>query len=116
MASGHGAERACRAPGAAAPRGETMSTATQASERLSFREKLSRLKVRMSNAEWRRYGLLVLAGKAMGIAAVIGVVILGPAVVRSVWDTVSGTAVHAQASAAAPDPYKAMTPGDFVNP
>ena len=44
--------------------------------RLSYSEKISRLRTRLKNPEWRRYGKLLLAGKGAGIAltlAIIGV-------------------------------------------
>src|SRR6185295_5285214 len=72
--------------------------------------------------QWRDYALLLLAGKALGIALLFGLVIGGPALIRSAM----GNAVHAQepapaaeapaAPAAAPDPYKAVTAGDIINP
>src|SRR4051812_31822953 len=92
-----------------------MSTAIEGKEKLSFSGKVSRLKVRLRNAEWRRYGLILLVGKALGVAAVIAMVTMGPRVVASAWETVSGTAVHAQ-TASAPDPYLSIKPGDLINP
>jgi Amt family ammonium transporter len=38
---------------------------------MSFSEKLSRLKVRLGQPEWRKYGTTLLAGKVVGIAAVL---------------------------------------------
>jgi len=70
--------------------------------RLSFREKLSRLAVRLRDPEWRRYGGLLLTGKALGVGVVFLVITL-----------VSGiffTQVYAQT--AAPE-VKAV---DVVNP
>src|ERR1700747_3414136 len=42
--------------------------------KISLSEKLSRLRVRLRNPEWRRYGKLLFAGKAIGIALVLGVI------------------------------------------
>lgn len=39
-------------------------------ERLSFSQKFARLALRMKNPEWRRYGMALVAGKALGIAIV----------------------------------------------
>jgi Amt family ammonium transporter len=89
----------------------------------SFSQKLSRLRVRLGNARWRRYGMLLLAGKALGLAALFALITIGTPMVTSAWEWVSTTEVHAQESApaaaapAAPvDPYKAATGGDIINP
>ncbi len=47
-----------------------MSGKTSPAPRLSFAGKLSRLRARLNDPEWRRYGWLLLAGKAVGIGAV----------------------------------------------
>ena len=39
--------------------------------RLTFSKKLSRLRMRLRDPEWRRYGRLLVAGKALGIVAVL---------------------------------------------
>jgi Amt family ammonium transporter len=88
---------------------------------LSFTEKLSRLKGRLGSARWRRYGMLLLAGKALGLALLFSMLAGG----YSAWEWVSPEPVHAQETAApaaatttpAPvDPYKAATGGDIINP
>src|ERR1700734_822559 len=43
-------------------------------KRLSFSEKLSRLNTRLRDPEWRRFGGTLLAGKVIGIGAVLGVI------------------------------------------
>ena len=48
-----------------------MSAKLQRERKLSLSEKLSRLKVRLGQPEWRRYGTTLLAGKVVGIAAVL---------------------------------------------
>jgi ammonium transporter, Amt family len=89
---------------------------------LTYREKLSRLGARMRDPQWRDYGMMLLAGKTLGVALLLGIVAT-PTLVR--WAT--GTAVHAQEAAApaapevaaapaAPDPYKSVTAGDIINP
>ncbi len=42
-------------------------------KRLSFSEKFSRLSTRLRDPEWRRFGGALLAGKVMGVGAVLGV-------------------------------------------
>ena len=42
--------------------------------KLSLSEKISRLRVRLRNPEWRRYGKLLLLGKGAGIALVLGII------------------------------------------
>jgi Amt family ammonium transporter len=48
-----------------------MSAIVQKGKKLSFSEKLSRLRVRMRDPEWRHYAKTVFAGKAMGLALVL---------------------------------------------
>jgi hypothetical protein len=87
---------------------------------LTYSEKFSRLAVRLRDPQWRSYGIVMLAGKMLGIAVLFGIIAAGTMVVR----TVSGTPVYAQPTAAdgvatqsaAPDPYKAVTAGDLINP
>jgi Amt family ammonium transporter len=82
-------------------------------EKLTYHEKVSRLGTRLHDPQWRQYALVLLAGKALGIAVLFGLIFVGTTLVR----TASGTPVHAQQTTeAAPDPYKAMTAGDFINP
>ncbi len=42
--------------------------------RLSYSEKISRLRNRLRNPEWRRYGKLLLVGKGAGVALVLGII------------------------------------------
>jgi ammonium transporter, Amt family len=77
---------------------------------LTYSEKLSRLAIRGRDPHWRQYGMLLLAGKALGIALLFGMVVGGPTLMRMA----GGTAVHA--ADAAPDPYKMVTAGDIINP
>jgi ammonium transporter, Amt family len=72
--------------------------------------------------------MLLLAGRALGLAALFAIITVGTVTVRSAREWVSTTEVHAQeaapaspaataAPAAAPvDPYKAATGGDIINP
>src|SRR5713226_3385338 len=45
-------------------------------ERLTLDEKVARLRQRLYDPEWRRYGYLLLTGKALGIALLLGAVYL----------------------------------------
>lgn len=47
-----------------------LQTANQA-ERLSLSQKIIRLGERLKDAQWRRYGMVLLAGKVLGVAAVM---------------------------------------------
>src|SRR5215475_5760303 len=40
-------------------------------EKLTFSQKITRLRARLSNSEWRRYGTLLLTGKVTGIALLV---------------------------------------------
>ena len=51
-----------------------MSEIPKFGRKMSLSEKFSRLKVRLRNPEWRRYGKLLLAGKGIGVALVLLVI------------------------------------------
>src|SRR6266849_7350566 len=97
-------------------------------DKLSLSQKLSRMRVRLREAEWRRYGMLLLAGKALGIAVLFAMITIGSPLVRSEWDWCTTTVAHAQDTAGAstatpvtttpppPDPYKTTKGGDIINP
>ncbi len=94
--------------------------------KLTYPQKFSRLSTRMRDPQWRRYGLLVLGGNALGIVLLFGIISTGTMLIHSARNWSSNTVVHAQAasdSAAAPatpaapvDAYKAVTGGDIINP
>lgn len=48
------------------------------SQRLTLSEKFARLAVRMKDPEWRRYALLLIAGKMIGISLLMALVITLP--------------------------------------
>src|ERR1700683_453186 len=54
-----------------------MSAKLHGGRRLSFSEKLSRLKVRLGQSEWRKYGTTLLAGKVVGVAAALLIMAAG---------------------------------------
>jgi ammonium transporter, Amt family len=62
-------------------------------EKLSFHEKLCRLRVRLGESEWRRYGLQLVLGKMLGLAIIMGLILA----VAYVPDMLVGSA-HAQAT------------------
>src|SRR4026208_2366765 len=74
-------------------------------KKLTLSEKITRLKSRLHDREWRRYGTLLLIGKGAGIA-----IILTIALFRS--PGLFGLASHAQDAAAAAGPKAS----DIVNP
>ena len=51
-----------------------MSVDPRRSPRLSLAQKLLRLRARLRDPEWRRYGRLLLAGKAIGVGLVLLIV------------------------------------------
>jgi Amt family ammonium transporter len=83
----------------------------KAANTLTFAEKVARLRMRWRDPEWRQYGMVLLLGKAMGIALLLSLV-MGPSLVRVASEWIAPV-VHAQA---APDPYKAVMAGDLINP
>ena len=48
-----------------------MTVDSKKSRKLSLAQKFSRLAVRLRDPEWRRYGKLLLAGKAIGVGLVL---------------------------------------------
>jgi ammonium transporter, Amt family len=101
-----------------------MSKATRELDKLSFTEKFLRLRKRMKKAKWRRYGLLLMAGKLLGLIALLSIIGVGTAVVTTAWDWTHPAVAHAQEPATAtvaapatpPDPYKTVSGGDIINP
>ncbi len=79
--------------------------------KLTWSQKYSRLKQRLGDPEWLRYGRLLLAGKFIGLLVVAAIVLGGPCLL----DMLRGGAVaHAQTAAA--DPYAAVKPAEHINP
>ena len=87
--------------------------------RLSRREKFSRLCTRLRDPEWRRFGLTLLAGKMLALA-----ILLGGILVVTYWLR-SGTALadpttqvattQAATQPAAVDPYASIKLSDHVS-
>jgi ammonium transporter, Amt family len=96
--------------------------------RVSFADKIGRLGDRLKNPEWRRYGKLLFAGKMLGIASVLLVMLAVEVVPRMMGSqaahaqetpaapsaTPAAPAADAAAPAAAPDPYKSPAPGTSI--
>ena len=76
-----------------------MARRSQLEPKLSFSEKLTRLKGRLRDPEWRRYGKMLLLGKAAGLALVLGFMAIASATIFS----------HAYAQTT-------LTGSDIVNP
>src|SRR5947207_8327503 len=72
------------------------------SSKLSLSEKFARLRTRLKDSEWRRYGALLLAGKALGMV----IVLLTITVISGLFFT------YVHAPAAAPE----VKGADVVNP
>src|ERR1700704_4084714 len=72
------------------------------SSKLSLSEKFARLCTRLKNSEWRRYGALLLAGKALGMV----IVLLTITVISGLFFT------HVHAQTGAPE----VKGADIVNP
>jgi len=76
-------------------------------EKLSWSQKWTRLKQRLADPDWRRYGGLLLAGKMLGLGVLAAIVFLGPRLIF-------GTPAMAQ-TPPAPDPYNAVKAVDHIN-
>jgi Amt family ammonium transporter len=72
-------------------------------QKLSYSEKLVRLRCRLKDPEWRRYFKIILAGKALGIALLLAVILaitIGPSLLSATAH--AQTAMPAAAAPAAP--------------
>ena len=82
-------------------------------QKLSFSQKLSRLKDRMSDPQWRRYAKLLVAGKFLGLALVLGLMVAMSAIPQ----LLNGTPVFAQQAATQPaQAYPGLDATSIVNP
>ena len=71
-------------------------------QRLTYSEKWFRMKSRLRDPEWRRYGKLLFLGKMLGIGAVLSLMIGVPLIVREAPKMLVNTA-HAADDVKAPD-------------
>ena len=94
-----------------------MSAMNARGPRLTLPEKLSRLALRLHDPEWRRYGLLLLKGKAAGVALVllimfaVNLVPALPALLSGASAVAADVDVKAEASL-----YPTVKAGDIINP
>jgi ammonium transporter, Amt family len=90
----------------------------QEGKKLSFSEKASRLATRLRDPEWRRYGKLLLAGKMMGVALVLLIMLavyIAPSI-PALFDS-AAIAVEPEAEVKPVEAlYPTVKPGDIVNP
>ena len=91
--------------------------------RMTLSEKVFRLKARMSDPEWRRYGKMLLLGKVLGIAMVFAIMLGVPVMVAEAPKLIFGTAAQAQeapttapTTPAAPAEGTAATPAPAPDP
>src|SRR5271169_3431037 len=101
-----------------------------AEQRMTFAEKFFRLRQRLRDPQWQRYGKLLLVGKFLGIAAVFALMIgvptlireapkmFGPSVAQAQDKPADQAAAPAAAAATPPDPFKSAIAKaeDVVNP
>jgi Amt family ammonium transporter len=87
---------------------------------LTFSQKVSRLRMRLSDPQWRKYGLSLVAGKMLGLAIVLATILAIAYWMRSTTafaqDAGATAAAATQPAAAAPDPYATAKGGDIINP
>jgi Amt family ammonium transporter len=92
--------------------------------RLRFGDKVRRLRTRLRDPEWRRYGTTLLIGKMIALAIVLLGIFAITQWVRNGTARADETAAAAaaatqpatQPAAAAPDPYATTRGGDIINP
>jgi Amt family ammonium transporter len=98
-----------------------MSSALLKANGLGHRSgKLTRLRQRLRDPEWRRYGVLLISGKLIGLA-VLALIVLAIHLTPSLFNGTiafgqSATPTTQAAAAAAPDPYALAKGGDIINP
>src|SRR5690348_10286717 len=80
-------------------------------ERLCFSDKVQRLGSRLRDPEWRRFGLTLVAGKALGVTLLCALIFFGPHIPDMV---LGGSSAMAQTAAPA-DPYASIKTVDHVN-
>jgi Amt family ammonium transporter len=88
-------------------------------EKLSLNEKISRLRVRLRDPEWRRYGRLLFMGKFMGLGLVLLIMLLvevGPSLLVGTAHAQAAPVAAAPAWAPAGTAYPTANGGDIINP
>ena len=84
-------------------------------KKLSLSEKLSRLRERMKDPQWRKYSAAVFAGKMLGVVCVFAIMLGIPALLTSAPKLVSPTVAHAEEKPA-PAPATTTTTTPAVTP
>ncbi|HEY7194299.1 MAG TPA: hypothetical protein VH439_11205, partial [Gemmatimonadales bacterium] len=81
--------------------------------KLRFPEKCARLKDRLRDAEWRRYGATLMAGKMLGLALLLAAIFVVPKLPDLLF---GGSMAYGQQSGTAPaDPYASIKIADHIN-
>lgn len=75
--------------------------------KLTWSQKYARLKERLRDPQWRRYGRLLITGKFLGLAALAMILFGGHYLIQMVTGT--------EAMAATTDPYAAIKPSEHIN-
>jgi Amt family ammonium transporter len=83
--------------------------------RLTFGEKISRLRTRLQDPDWRRYARTLLLGKAMALCVVVGMVIGIPTVIDAFSHVNAGSAAVAEDAKPA-EPAAPAAPADPAKP
>jgi Amt family ammonium transporter len=66
----------------------------------------------LRDPKWRRFGLTLLAGKALGLCVLFAIIIIGPRLPDML---LGGSSAMGQATTAPADPYAAIKPADHIN-
>jgi ammonium transporter, Amt family len=108
-----------------------MRSLVKKEKKLSFADKCVRLRERLRDPEWRRYGMLLMAGKMLALCIILGAIFAiadlrsGTAYaddtaakqpIAAVQPTTAPASQPAAAATAAPDPYATAKGGDIINP
>jgi Amt family ammonium transporter len=81
-------------------------------EKLSYTEKLSRLRLRLRDPEWRRYFKVILMGKALGIALMLALIVVVPVILGML----KGSSAFGDAAATQPTTMPAaVMPADLTD-
>ena len=81
-------------------------------DRLTFSQKVARLRRRLHEPEWRRYGAKLLLGKAIALAIMALIIFVGPHVPDML---LGGSSAMAQTTAPAVDPAESVKKIDMIN-
>src|SRR6476646_7212610 len=95
----------------------------EAEGNLTLAGKFDRLRHRLKDPQWRRFGLTLLAGKMLALALLmVGILAFSyyqkssDALADTAAVSTTGPSTQPAAAAAAPDPYATTKGGDLINP